>query len=176
MNDTVTDRTSEAEAAAAVAVERHHALLAAELASRVEAVVAAARSVDAERVREGGAELAQWCRTELVPHASAEESTLYAAARERPEGRLLVDGMLTEHAVIVGLVTALSGTAEPIDLATAARALQVVFDNHLAKENTLVLPLLVADPTVSVADLLSGMHELIGEQHTAPAAATAEHR
>ena len=35
-------------------------------------------------------------------------------------------------------------------------------DSHLAKENDLVLPLLWTTPGVSVAELLGGLHELLG--------------
>lgn len=37
----------------------------------------------------------------IVPHSLAEEESLYAGPRAKPEGRLLVEGMLAEHRVIV---------------------------------------------------------------------------
>jgi uncharacterized protein (DUF2249 family) len=39
----------------------------------------------------------------------------------------------------------------------------VLFDTHLAKENDLVLPVVAADPAISLAGVLAGMHELLGE-------------
>jgi uncharacterized protein (DUF2249 family) len=153
--------SDEADARAAEAVEQHHAQLAGTLALKVESLAAVARAgrpLDHE-VR---ADLVGWCRDELVPHALAEETTLYAAAAERPEARLLVEAMLAEHRVIVGLVEDLERVSDAVDAATLARALRAVFEVHLAKENDQVLPLLVAAPDVSVADLLGGMHELLG--------------
>jgi uncharacterized protein (DUF2249 family) len=147
--------SSEADARAAAAVEQHHAQMAGALAVRADALAAAARTgheVDGVR----------WCRTELVPHALAEESTMYRAAGAMVEGRLLVEAMLVEHQRIVGLVEALEETTDPVTGATLARALQELFEAHLAKENDQVLPLLVGSPGVSVADLLGGMHELLG--------------
>ncbi|MCM4084674.1 DUF2249 domain-containing protein [Paractinoplanes hotanensis] len=47
-------------------------------------------------------------------------------------------------------------------VASTARALQAVFASHLAKENDLVLPLLVTADEVSLAALLDGMHDIIG--------------
>jgi uncharacterized protein (DUF2249 family) len=36
---------------------------------------------------------------------------------------------------------------------------------HLAKENDLVLPLLLSAPDASLAEVLTGMHELLGHEH-----------
>jgi hypothetical protein len=53
-----------------------------------------------------------------------------------------------------------------VDAAAAARALSALFAVHLAKENDLVVPLVMAGEDVSLAGLLEGMHELIGASHT----------
>ena len=58
----------------------------------------------------------------------------------------------------------MSVTLDDVRAAAAATALRVVFDDHLRKENELVLPLLVSSPDVSVAALLAGMHELAAGQ------------
>lgn len=156
--------SSEADATAAAAVEQHHAQMAGALALRVEALLAAASRGDEVSAGAARADLVAWCEHELVPHALAEEGAMYPAAHARSEGRLLVDGMLAEHQVIVGLVRELGGPTDMVRAAAAARALQVSFDSHLAKENELVLPLLTAAPDVSVAELLGGMHELLGAE------------
>jgi hypothetical protein len=148
--------------AAVAAVEQHHAVMATALAHLVDAVVDAASEGDASRARAAAVDLATWCQEELVPHALAEEGSMYLPALESVEGRLLVTGMLAEHRRIVGLVSELEPDRDPVRNAATARALQVMFESHLAKENDLVLPLLVADPAVSVASLLGGMHELLG--------------
>lgn len=160
--------SNEAEAAAAAAVEQHHAQLAGELALRVEALLSAVSHADAAAAGAAQSDLSSWCTRELVPHALAEEKALYPAAQARPEGRLLVDGMLAEHAVLTGLVQELATAAEPVRVAAAAKALQVLFDCHLAKENELVLPLLVSAPDVSVVELLDGMHEILGAAEHGP--------
>lgn len=160
--DSMVIASSEADARAGEAVRRHHDELAAALGLRVEAVLSAAeegRTPAGDRARE---DLKAWCERELVPHALAEEKAMYPAAAAMSDGRLLVAGMLAEHSVITGLVAELAGTGSTLRAAAAARALQVVFESHLAKENDLVLPLLAASPEVSVADLLAGMHELLG--------------
>jgi uncharacterized protein (DUF2249 family) len=161
--------TSEADARAAQAVEEHHAQLAGALAVQVEALLGAAAAGDAARADQARSALVSWCEQELVPHALAEEKSLYVPALRKPEGRLLVEGMLAEHERIVGLVRELGQGSDAVRQAAAARALQVMFDSHLAKENELVLPLLLADAQVSVAELLAGMHELLGAQPEAEA-------
>ncbi|MDN5764857.1 MAG: DUF2249 domain-containing protein [Humibacillus sp.] len=171
--------SDEADARAAAAVEQHHAQLSGALALKAGGVIAAAVR-EADDGPSGGwvdaaaADLVQWCRTELLPHAVAEETTLYAAARERAEGRLLVESMLREHAVLTGLVDEIEGASNAVAKAAGARALQVLFDIRLDKENTLVLPLLVSAPDVSVATLLKGMHELIGGGDADERSASAE--
>lgn len=158
--------STEADASAASAVEQHHAQMAGALALKVQAVLRSVVGGDDGDVHTAAEQLVAWCEGELIPHAAAEEATLYAGARRRPEGKLLVDGMLTEHTVIIDLVREIAAAPAPLAAAAAARALQVVFDNHLEKENTLVLPLLVAAADVSVADLLGGLHELVGGPST----------
>lgn len=155
--------TSEADARAAEAVVQHHAQMAGALAVKVEQVVRAASAGDAAAAGTATADLARWCGDELVPHALAEEKSLYVPAQAKPEGRLLVEGMLAEHQRIVGLVRDLEVGGSPVRDAANAVALLAMFESHLQKENELVLPLLMSDPAVSVAELLGGMHELLGE-------------
>ncbi len=169
---TLTLASDPKDAAAVEAVEAHHAQLAGELAGRVAMLVAAADRdpAEAEEVRTG---LVAFCDRDLLPHAVAEESTLYAAARDLPEARLLIDGMLAEHRRLAALVDALRGTGSAVRAAAAdGRALQVLFEEHLDKENDLVLPLLAGAPDISLADLLGGMHELLGGGEEAGARAS----
>jgi uncharacterized protein (DUF2249 family) len=167
----------EADIKAAEAVEQHHAQMAGTLAVRVESLVAAAAAGDRARAEDARSVLVSWCDQDLVPHALAEEKTMYPAARAKVEGKLLVDGMLEEHQVITGLVHLLAASEDLVRAAATAKALQVVFENHLSKENDLVLPLLVAAPEVSVADLLGGMHELLGggDDHGHPSEEESHH-
>lgn len=172
MSTTVTIATSEADARAAEAVAAHHAQLVGALALRTEAVAAALRSGgDVLAARD---ELLAWVRQELLPHAVAEESTLYAAAAARPEGRLLVEALLAEHGVITGLVDDLATGTDAVALAVTAGALREAFSMHRSKEEDQVIPLLLAAPDVSVADLLDGMHSLIGGHEHGEAAGAPE--
>lgn len=153
---------SEADAQAADAVQQHHAQMSGVLTGLVEGLIGAVARPDA--AEDARRRLSAWCEGELMPHALAEEATLYPAARSTVEGRLLVEGMLAEHETIGALVRSLgAGSGDVVRAATTAAALRAVFESHLAKENDLVLPLLLRTPGVSVAELLGGMHELLGE-------------
>lgn len=173
MSQTTPD-TSTAEDTAALAVIAHHAQLAAGLNDRVEALrhlVDNDYRIKAEAARQS---LLGYLRQEILPHAEAEEQALYPAAAALPEGRLLIEGMLQEHWALTALVTELANASTLVRAAAAARALSALFGTHLAKENDLVLPLLVAAPGVSLAGLLAGMHELLGAATPQPEPAAAQ--
>lgn len=146
---------------ASAAVLAHHAELDQRLGQLVEAVLASG-TAGGPTAHQAATGLVSFATTELLPHAAAEEGTLYRAASEHEQARLLVSAMLDEHRVLAELVEQVRSGTDPARVAGSARALQVLFGVHLSKENTLVLPLLVEDPHVSVADLLHGMHELLG--------------
>lgn len=152
------------EARALAAVEAHHAGMLTRLTSLVAALTHAVTTHDAVAEHDAHAVLVEWCETELVPHALAEEGPLYGGPAAVPEGRLLVAGMLAEHQVIVGLVEKLRAS-EGVDAAVIAGAIGQIFALHLEKENRLLMPLIVQSPELSLATAVAGLHELVGEAH-----------
>jgi len=156
MNDVVI-ASNEADAKAVEAVEAHHAQLAGALAAHVDRLLVQQNAWEPARDA-----LVTWARTELVPHAQAEEKTLYPAAGAFDRARLLVDAMVAEHGVIVGLVDEVASATDGVRAAAAGRALRALFDTHLVKENEQVLPVLAQAPEVDLTGLLGGMHELLG--------------
>ncbi|HEX5466606.1 MAG TPA: hemerythrin domain-containing protein [Candidatus Limnocylindrales bacterium] len=150
---------SDPEAAAAAAIRAHHAELGAGLRQRTEGLHDAVRlGLDEAAAR---SELLAFLRGELLPHAAAEERTLYPAAA-RGRASLLVEAMLEEHRRLLAEVDALAAAPAPILAASAAAAIRALFDAHLWKENELLVPFLAAEPDLSLAGLLGGMHELVG--------------
>jgi hypothetical protein len=152
-----------ADVAAANAVVAHHAQLAAELHTLVQEAVAAggaaAGNGDVARRRDA---LVAFLTRELVPHALAEEKTMYAAAADQHALETLVTAMKREHAAIVAAIDALKDAAGPGPIAAAAGAVAALFDVHLEKENELIVPALLDAPDASLAELLTGMHQLLG--------------
>lgn len=106
--------------------------------------------------------LVEFCRTELRPHALAEESTLYVAAAAIPRMQLLIQAMTADHAAMLELVGALAESTEPGQIASLSGSLRSLVPLHMAKENELVLPGLAADPGVSLASLVEGLHDIVG--------------
>jgi len=157
--------STEADAEAAAAVEQHHAALAGALSSTVERLVQDASMGKVERSFATRDELVRWCRSELVPHAAAEESTIYRAAGETEAGRLLVDHAEVVLRRLARLVDELDEASQVIRAVAAAKALQVMFESHLGKEDQQVIPLLVGTPGVSLAEQLEGTHGLLGAAH-----------
>lgn len=154
--------STEADARAVEAVEQHHAAMAGALRLAVDTVLAEAVRSDAAAAEAACRDLVAWCDRELLPHALAEEGALYPSGLANLTGRLLVEGMLAEHGLILRLVQELRTTVDSVTAAATAVALRTVFESHLDKENLLLLPLLAGDPNVSVSELLDGMHELLG--------------
>ena len=165
--DTVVIASSEQDAAAVEAVKRHHAEMAGTLGMLARRIAAAR---DAETALEARDELVRWAERDLVPHALAEEKAMYPPAHEDTRARLLVDAMLAEHALVMGLVERLKTAGTQVEAAAEARALSVVFESHLAKENDQILPLLAEAPGVSLAGALEGMHEHGAAEASVPVA------
>lgn len=140
-------------------IKRHHVQLHDGLRERVETLRAAAREGAAwESPRD---EVVAFLEGEILPHARAEEQTLYRAA-DTGTSALLVQAMMVEHVDLVGRFGDLRGAAHPIDAVSQASAILALFESHLGKENDRLIPALLAMPGVSLAELLEGMHELVG--------------
>ncbi|WP_436007414.1 DUF2249 domain-containing protein [Knoellia sp. LjRoot47] len=158
MNDVVV-ASSASDSEAVEAVKQHHAHMAGTLAGLVDRVLDATDDATALRARDA---LVRWAEGDLVPHARAEEAAMYPLAHADERAGLLVEAMLAEHVLIVGLVGRLAAAPDHVHAAAEARALAVTFDSHLAKENDQILPLLAGKPDVSLSAALAGMHELLG--------------
>lgn len=156
--NTTTIASSQADARAAAAIRSHHAELSGAVLLGVDAVLSSAAHGSTPGALQAARTLNEWCERELVPHALAEEETLYAAAGSRLEARLLLTSMVGQHAILVGLVRELAEAESVTAAVGAARALQVLFDAHVGIENDVLLPVLEAAPDVDLAALLGGMH------------------
>ncbi len=148
---------SDAESAAAI--RSHHAELQASLGKRVAALTEAVRA--GHKPEPARLAVLEFLDVELLPHAAAEERSIYPAGA-RGGTAMLVRAMVEEHRNLVAHVDVLRTPTEPIEAVGTAREIQALFESHLSKENDLLLPALVADPSVSLGELLAGMHEILG--------------
>lgn len=159
---TIVVASNEQDAQAVEAVMEHHAELAGALGRHIERLLNTAISGDLHASEKAKGALLEWCETELIPHALAEEASMYPKAHEDPSARLLIDAMIAEHRDIVALIQRIRTAESPVFVAAQAKALGTLFDSHLAKENEQILPLLAAAQDVSLAQILGGMHALLG--------------
>jgi uncharacterized protein (DUF2249 family) len=158
---TVSLASSAADNDALETIERHHAELVGGLSARTAVLLAAVRRGEGwERARDA---LVVWCRTELLPHAEAEEAVLYPAARELSALEPLVRAMSHEHALLGNLVVRLASADDASVALVHAGAAQTLFESHVAKENDLLLPAMAAASDTAVAQLLTEMHTMLEE-------------
>jgi uncharacterized protein (DUF2249 family) len=144
------------------AILRHHALLGEQVEQRVRAV---RQAVDQVPVGAGGehfepavAELVAYLGDEILPHAAAEEQTIYPEAAAHEELTEVVDQMVGEHKRLLALTEELASVKNAFAAAATSDEIVELFVAHVGKENDLLLPQLVADEGVDLADLLSKMH------------------
>lgn len=160
---TILVASSEQDAQAAQAVKDHHAELAGALDRHIERMLNTAIGGDENAAQKARTQLIHWCESELIPHALAEEGTMYPVAHENASATLLIDAMIADHREILALIEEIRVANTPVLAGAKAKALGALFDSHLAKENEQILPLLAGSRDVSLAGILDGMHELLGQ-------------
>ncbi|HEY9267101.1 MAG TPA: DUF2249 domain-containing protein [Mycobacterium sp.] len=166
VNEVIVSSTA-ADAEAVETIKNHHAQLAGSLTALTEAMLTAAeQGGDLGTAR---AATVRFVTEQLLPHAAAEEDALYPAAARDERARPLIESMIAAHRVIGTLAQRIRSEPSGLRATAAAEALRVVFNAHLADENERILPIVAADPEVSLADVTHGMHELLGEHAHAEA-------
>lgn len=149
------------DARAVEALEERHAALTGALETKGESLLAAARAGNSDAFHSAREDLVLWARHPLLPHLQGLTETLDRAAADQVEARLLVRAMRAERAEIETLVEEVLHARDVVAALGAVSALRRVVALHFAKENEQVLPVLVADPQVNVADLLTRITELV---------------
>lgn len=146
----------------------HHRSLEDDLGGRVTALVAGVSG--GAPFAPAAAELVAYFGSEILPHALAEEQSIYRAAARRPELSATVAEMEDEHRILIAQAERIAQAATASEAVAAAGALSSLFAGHVAKENELILPKLLEDDHVDLTKLLEEMHQLL-EHHEASAAA-----
>jgi iron-sulfur cluster repair protein YtfE (RIC family) len=106
------------------------------------------------------AELVAYLAQEVLPHAVAEERTIYQAAATKADLAQTVAGMVDEHRQLGSLTERLATAGDGVAAVAAATAIGTLFAGHVVKENELLLPALAADTEADLAGLLVEMHRL----------------
>ena len=144
-------------------IVHHHAVLRRGLERRAATLCAAVESGAPHE--QPLATLREYLEGEILPHAEAEERTLYPAAVTQARGSELVRTLTAEHRELAYLAGRLQRPADGHATAEVAEWITTFFASHVAKENDLLLPAL----TGSGADLAA----LLVQMHHRPATARA---
>jgi uncharacterized protein (DUF2249 family) len=139
----------------------HHKTLGEQLTGRADAVSGAAAAG-----RPHGAAVASliaYLAEEILPHAAAEEKTIYPAAADHAGLAGVVGQMTAEHRTLSAASTRLAALADGAAAAQQAQQIAGLFAAHAAKENDLLLPALLASHSVDLAALLGQMHASAGQ-------------
>lgn len=137
----------------------HHRTLQEGVTGRAAAVVVAAAG-DGDAYRLPMAKLIAFLAEDVLPHAWAEERTIYRAVGAHSGQDSLVHEMVAEHRAFVARATRLATTTDGPAAAREARELAASFAAHVAKENDALLPPLLADDTVDLASELAELHRM----------------
>ena len=140
------------------AMLRHHHILVESVDTRIVAL--------AEAVKNGTAfepmvaSLVAYLAEEVLPHAVAEEHSIYRVARTRINLTDTVDAMIVEHRVLASAIESLAEAATAPAALDQAQQIGKLFTTHVAKENTALLPVLLENVDVDLTQLLKEMHRL----------------
>lgn len=154
--------TTEATGALEAMLAHHDELLGA-VATKIGAL---AESLDDPgRYELAAADLAAYLSTDVLSHATAEEGTIYPAAAAEEGLAGTVEQMVEEHRQLARAIERLGNASDPAEALVEARGIGALFASHVAKENQVLLPALVADEAVDLDPLLARMHRLFEAAH-----------
>jgi uncharacterized protein (DUF2249 family) len=134
----------------------HHRMLGEELAGRADAVSKAVAAGEPYGAAVAG--LIACLAGEVLPHAAAEEKTIYPAAAAHADMVGVVGEMLAEHVILSATGARLAALTDGAAAAEQAQRIAGLFTAHAARENDVLLPALLADESVDLAGLLGQMH------------------
>ncbi|HUZ40721.1 MAG TPA: DUF2249 domain-containing protein [Acidimicrobiales bacterium] len=140
------------------AMLQHHRTLVADVDNRIAALSEAVNSGTA--CEPAVAELITYLAEEVIPHAAAEELSIYRTAATRADLAKTVDEMIAEHRVLTAAVESLANASSGPAALTQATQIATFFTAHVVKENELLLPALLEDNDVDLVKLLEQMHQL----------------
>lgn len=103
-----------------------------------------------------------YLHSDILPHAVAEESTIYQTAVQFERLEALIASMLFEHTVIHDLIAALKAVTTQESACTAAAQIVTMFSVHAEKENRFIITGLAGLSEVDLAAVLGEMRQYLG--------------
>jgi hemerythrin-like domain-containing protein len=130
-----------------------HRQLAEEVRARVAALRRAVAAADGSYVEQAG-ELISFLSDEVLPHAAAEELTLYRSAATRSALALALNEMTSEHRRLVALTEDLSNATSGPEALLAAEQVSALLGEHLEREDGQLLRRLYEEGRVNLPELV----------------------
>ncbi len=158
------------EAEAYDAILAHHAALNADVNMRVSFLGNKVEKAESEK--SAIEDLVRYLNAEVVPHAIAEEHTIYQTAVDKLGLADLIGEMTTEHKTLVSELTALENSSSGQEALEHADRFAVLFSDHVTKENELIVPRLLDSGDVDLTLVLSEMHQLFEAAQESAASAS----
>ncbi len=143
------------------AARAHHVALLAGLNERVEHLRRAVSAAAGWEPQVGA--LVAYLADEVLPHAAAEERVLYPLAARSADLDAPVGELIAEHRSLEASAGDLTRVSTGVDALRAADEISIVFASHVARENDLVLPVLLADSEVDIAEALASMGDVLDD-------------
>ena len=155
----------ETEEEAYQAMLRHHHELVDGVKSRSFAIGASLGSQESLGTRV--ADLVNFMELEVIPHAEAEEHSIYQVAVEVLELGELIGTMIDEHRQLQSQLEALKavkdfGGDSGLAAVDAAKSISELFGRHVIDENEEILGRLLSNPDVDLVEVLREMEQLFG--------------
>lgn len=140
----------------AMAMRDHHAFMAQQLQNRVQSIETASTTWESARDA-----VVAYLVDEVLPHAAAEESTVYRVGAKLESLRQLIESMLFEHVVIQGLTEDLRESSQQSRAITLGAQVAKLFEVHAEKENRFIIAVLEPMAEINLEEVLGDMHELL---------------
>lgn len=138
----------------------HHRALGEQLTRRAEVVSSAVASGQPHAAAVGG--FIGYLAGEVLPHAAAEEKTIYPLAAAHAELAGMIGEMTAEHVTLSAAGSRLAVLTDGGAAAGLAQQIAGLFAAHAAKENDVLLPALLADAKVDLVAQLDRIHRGAG--------------
>ena len=140
----------------AEAMRNHHALMARHLHMLADNVMSQKDRWDTARN-----EVSAYLADDILPHAAAEETTIYQVANEFESMKGLIDSMLFEHGIIRETREKLMAATEWEEALSFSTEAAKLFEVHAEKENRFIIAVLEPRAGVDLAAALGDMHHLL---------------
>lgn len=141
----------------AIKMRQHHAAMVAQLRTLNDQLQN--RSGQGDDIAQTRSAIIEFATNELLPHAAAEELTIYRAAQNADGFLVFVRSMVDEHKILREIIDALKISTTNAAVISFSGALTELFAWHAEKENRFIIDDFARRDTIDLSAILATMHE-----------------